>query len=122
MGLTASIASAQEAPPTENKGLNVSPIAGFELLKQGLKDFEQRQMRIRQIKIEPAGVAGFHSHGQRPALTYVLSGTLVEHRKGASDRTYKAGEVIVETTDVEDWAENKGTETAVLISVDLFKE
>jgi quercetin dioxygenase-like cupin family protein len=118
----AETAAAQQAPPIENKGLNVSPISGFDLSKQGLKDLDQRQMRIRQIKVEPGGVAGFHSHAQRPALTYVLSGTFVEHRKGAPDRTYKAGEVITESTDVEHWGENKGGEPAVLISVDLFKE
>jgi quercetin dioxygenase-like cupin family protein len=63
-----------------------------------------------------------HSHAQRPAFTYVLSGTLLEHHKGAPDRIYKAGEVLVETTDVEHWAENTGSEPVVLISVDLFKQ
>jgi quercetin dioxygenase-like cupin family protein len=79
-------------------------------------------MRIRKLKIEPGGVAAIHSHAQRPAFTYVLSGTLVEHRKGAPDRTYKAGEVLVESTDVEHWAENTGSEPVVLVSVDLFKD
>ena len=115
-------AFSQQAPPTENKGLSVSPISGFDLSRQELKDLDQRLMRIRQIKVEPGGVAGFHSHGQRPALTYVLSGTFLEHRKGAPDRTYKAGEVITESTEVEHWGENKGTEPVVLISVDLYKE
>jgi hypothetical protein len=31
--------------------------------------------------------------------------SLTEHRKGGSDRTYKAGEVITESTDVAPWAE-----------------
>jgi quercetin dioxygenase-like cupin family protein len=77
---------------------------------------------MRTIQVEPGGAAAFHSHAQRPALTYVLKGSLVEHRKGSADRTYGPGEVIVESTDVDHWAENKGTETATLISVDLFKE
>jgi quercetin dioxygenase-like cupin family protein len=120
--IAAGSAFAQDAPPTENKGVSVSPISSYELSKQGLKDFDQRQMRIRQLKMEPGGVAAFHSHAQRPAFTYVLSGTLLEHRKGAPDRTYKAGEVLVESTDVEHWAENKGSEPVMLVSVDLFKE
>jgi quercetin dioxygenase-like cupin family protein len=122
MGMTAGIALAQQMPPTENKGLSVSPISGFDLSKQELRDIDQRLMRIRQIKVEPGGVAGFHSHGQRPALTYVLSGTFLEHRKGAPDRTYRAGDVITESTNVEHWGENKGSEPVVLISVDLYKE
>jgi len=51
-----------------------------------------------------------------------MKGTLTEHRKGAPDRTYKAGEVITESTDVDHWAENTSTEPVVLISADLFKE
>ncbi len=122
IGVVAGTALAQQAPPTENKGVSVSPISAFDLSKQGLRDFDQRQMRIRQLKIEPGGIGAFHSHAQRPAFTYVISGTLVEHRKGFPDRTYKAGEVLVESTDVEHWAENTGNEPTVLVSVDLFKE
>ena len=110
-----------QQPPSENKGMSATPLAAFDLSKQGLKDFDQRQMRMRVIQVEPGGAAAFHSHSQRPALTYVLKGSLLEHRKGSADRTYSAGEVIVETTDVDHWAENKGTETTTLISVDLFK-
>ena len=91
-----STASAQQ-PPTENKGVKTEPLSGYALGKQGLDDFAQRQFRIRQITIEPGGVAAFHSHKDRPALTYIMKGSLTEHRKGAPDRTYKAGEVLVET-------------------------
>jgi quercetin dioxygenase-like cupin family protein len=115
-------ALAQQAAPTENKGMSASQISGFELSKQGLKDLEQRQMRIRQIKLEPGGVVALHSHAKRPALTYVMKGSLMEHRKGAPDRAYNPGDVLTESTDVEHWAENRGSEAAVLISVDLFKE
>ena len=122
LSLTLTEAALAQQPPSENKGVNATPLAAFDLSKQGLKDFDQRQMRMRTIQVEPGGAAAFHSHAQRPALTYVLKGSLVEHRKGSADRTYSPGEVIVETTDVDHWAENKGTETTTLISVDLFKE
>jgi len=120
-GFAASTAFAQQAP-TENKGMKAEALSGFALGKQGLDDFAQRQFRVRQITIEPGGIAGFHSHKERPALTYVMKGTLTEHRKGAPDRTYMAGEVITESTDVDHWAENASNEPAVLISADLFKE
>jgi quercetin dioxygenase-like cupin family protein len=118
-GLSAAVA---QLAPTENKGMKAEALSGFALGKQGLDDFAQRQMRIRQITVEPGGVAGFHSHKDRPALTYVMKGSVTEHRKGGPDRTYKAGEVITESTDVEHWAENTSAEPATLISVDLFKE
>ena len=121
VGYGVSTAAAQQVP-TENKGVKTDPLSGFPLGKQGLDDFAQRQFRIRQITIEPGGVAAFHSHKERPALTYIMKGTLTEHRKGAPDRTYNAGEVITESTDVDHWAENTSTEPAVLISADLFKE
>src|ERR1700688_3847164 len=108
------IGAALAQQPSENKGVSATPLAAFDLSKQGLKDFDQRQMRMRVIQVEPGGAAAFHSHSQRPALTYVLKGSLLEHRKGNADRTYSAGEVIVETTDVDHWAENKGTETTTL--------
>jgi quercetin dioxygenase-like cupin family protein len=121
VGTGLSTAVAQQAP-TENKGMKVEALSGFQLGKQGLDDFSQRQMRIRQITVEPGGVAAFHSHKDRPALTYVMKGSLIEHREGGPDRTYKAGEVITESTDVNHWAENTSSEPAVLISADLFKE
>ena len=116
------IAAAQQ-PPAENKGVKAEALSGLPLGKQGLDDLAQRQMRMRQITIEPGGAAGFHSHKDRPALSYIIKGSLTEHRKGGPDRTYKAGEVIVEGTDVDHWAENTSTaEPVILVSVDLFKE
>jgi quercetin dioxygenase-like cupin family protein len=122
VGALAGAAVGQQPAPSENKGMSAQQLSGFDLGKQGLKDYEQRQMRIRKVTIEPGGVAAFHSHAQRPALSYILSGALLEHRKGAADRTYKAGEVITESTDVEHWGENTGSEPVVIVSVDLFKE
>jgi quercetin dioxygenase-like cupin family protein len=111
-----------QQPPTENKGMKADVLSAYALGKQGLDDYAQRQIRMRRITVEPGGVVGFHSHSQRPALTYVLSGALTEHRKGGPDRTYNPGEVLTESTDVDHWAENKTGEPVVLISVDLFKE
>jgi quercetin dioxygenase-like cupin family protein len=122
LGAAVSTALAEQTPPTENKGMSAKQLAGFDLAKQGLKDYDQRQMRLRQITLEPGGVVASHSHSQRPALSYILKGALTEHRKGSEDRTYQAGEVITESTDVDHWAENKGTDAVVIVSVDLFKE
>jgi quercetin dioxygenase-like cupin family protein len=115
-------ASAQQAP-TENKGVKAEVLSELALGKQGLDDLSQRQMRMRQITIEPSGVVGFHSHKDRPALSYIMKGSLIEHRKGSPDRTYKAGEVITEGTDVDHWAENvSSTEPVVIVTVGLLKE
>jgi quercetin dioxygenase-like cupin family protein len=116
------MAAAQQAP-TENKGVKPEVLSGLPLAKQGLDDLSQRQMRMRQITLEPGGVVGFHSHKDRPALSYIIKGSLTEHRKGSPDRTYKVGEAIAEGTDVDHWAENaSSSEPVVIVSVDLFKE
>ena len=116
------MAAAQQAS-TENKGVKAEALSAFALGKQGLDDLSQRQMRMRQITIEPGGFAGFHSHKDRPALSYIINGALTEHRKGSPDRTYKVGEAITEGTDVDHWAENaSSSEPVVIVSVDLFKE
>ena len=91
-----SAVGAQQQPPTENKGIKVEPLSGFPLGQQGLNDLNQRGFRLRQLTIEAGGVAGFHSHKDRPALTYIMKGTFTEHRKGAPDRIYKPGEVIIQ--------------------------
>ena len=122
LAVVAAIPALAQQAPTENKGMKAELLSSFALGKQGLDDYAQRQMRMRQITIEPGGTVGFHSHGQRPALTYILSGMLTEHRKDAPDRIYHPGEVITESTDVDHWAENKTGEAVILISVDLFKE
>ena len=111
-----------QQPPTENKGMKADVLSSYTLGTQGLDDYAQRQIRMRRITVEPGGIVGFHSHGRRPALTYVLSGALTEHREGSPDRTYHPGEVLTESTDVDHWAENKTGEPVVLISADLFKE
>jgi quercetin dioxygenase-like cupin family protein len=116
------MAAAQQAP-TENKGVKPEVLSVFALNTQGLDDYSQRKMRMRQITIEPGGVVGFHSHKDRPTLSYIVKGSLTEHRKGSADRTYKAGESITEGTDVDHWAENASSaEPVVIVTVDLFKE
>ncbi len=105
-----------------NEGLKTEPISSLSLSKQGLNDLAQREMRVRQLTVDRGGIVAIHSHKERPALTYIMKGTFTEHRKGAPDRIYKPGEVIVETTDVDQRGEKMTTEPVVLISVDLFKE
>jgi quercetin dioxygenase-like cupin family protein len=122
LGGALDIAAAQQAP-TENKGMKAEALSVLALGKQGLDDLSQRQMRMRQITIEPGGVVGFHSHKARPALSYIVKGALTEHRKGSPDRIYKAGEAITEGADVDHWAENaSSSEPVVIVSVDLFRE
>jgi quercetin dioxygenase-like cupin family protein len=69
-------------------------------------EFPGYQLRLRTITFEPGGVAGFHSHKQRPAFAYILQGALTELRQGGYEKMVGPGSVITESRDVEHWAEN----------------
>ena len=78
-------------------------------------------MRVRKLEIQPGGIVPWHSHGDRPALIYVMSGEIYEHASNcAVPILHKAGEVAKETQATSHWWKNTGGTTAVLISVDLF--
>ena len=36
-------------------------------------------MQFRKLVIEPGGVVPWHSHGDRPAIIYVVSGEIIEY-------------------------------------------
>ncbi len=38
-------------------------------------------MRVRKLEVQPGGVVPWHSHGDRPALIYVMSGEIVRARQ-----------------------------------------
>jgi quercetin dioxygenase-like cupin family protein len=115
----AGIAVGQSAP-TENKGVKASPPTAIGLEGQ-IEGLEGRQLRLRVITIEPGGIAGVHSHKGRPAVAYIVQGTLTEHREGAEAKDHGPGDTIAEDKDTVHWAENKGTEPTVVVAVDVFK-
>ena len=81
-----------------------------------------RTFRMRRLTIEPGGVVPWHSHGDRPTIIYVVSGTIEEYSSDcAVPIVHKAGEVSAETKDISHWWKNTGDETVVLISTDLPK-
>lgn len=83
---------------------------------------EGRIFRMRRLTLEPGGIVPWHSHGDRPAIIYVVSGTIEEYSSDcAVPIVHKAGDVSAETKDVSHWWKNTGDETVVLISADLAK-
>ena len=107
----------QQSPPMDNKGLDAKVESTIDLAP----DMPGYQLRLRTITFEPGGIAGFHSHKQRPAFAYVMQGNLTELRQGGYEKTVGAGGVITESRDVEHWAENRSGSKVVLIGVDVVK-
>ena len=80
-----------------------------------------RQFRLRQLEMQPGGIVPWHSHNERPAMIYIVSGEVVEYASScAVPITHKAGDVAPERNGTSHWWKNTGSAPAVLISVDLF--
>ncbi len=78
-----------------------------------------RQLRMRMVTIEPGGVFGpIHDHKGRPGTVYVLQGTITDHRDGVAT-DYGPGVGWPEDRNTLHWLENRGTDPAVEISVDI---
>lgn len=135
LALGASAASAGECPadkrvadgrgqkpgPTAPKDVTDKILAMTDLTKEalGIKD---RLFRARQLDIKPGGIVPWHSHGDRPAMIYVVSGEVTEYASTcAVPIVHRAGEVAAERAPTSHWWQNTGSTTSVLISVDLFR-
>ena len=80
-----------------------------------------RQFRLRQLEMKPGGIVPWHSHGDRPAMIYIVSGEVVEYSSScAVPIAHKTGDIAPEKNGTSHWWQNSGKTTAVLISVDLF--
>lgn len=130
--LFAGTASAGECPADQTKanarepvsvsavGKTDTVIATLDVAKE--HGIDGRVFRMRRLEIEPGGIVPWHSHAERPAIIYIISGTIEEYASNcAVPIVHKAGDVTAETKEVSHWWKNTGDETAVLISADLPK-
>src|SRR5258708_11532169 len=113
------VAVGQNAP-TENEGVNIIPLTALDLGGE-IDGVAGRQLRLRVVTLEPGGVVGIHSHNGRPAVAYVLQGTLTEHVDGGGTHERSEGESWTEGKAITHCAENKGRKPVVVIAVDVFK-
>jgi len=79
--------------------------------------------RLRRLVIQPGGIVPWHSHAERPAIIYVVSGTILEYASHcAVPIVHKAGEVSKEPSGTSHWWKNTGNVPVVLISADIIKD
>lgn len=108
----------QAAPAT--KGVTVKLLAALDLGPE-IEGMSGRQLRMRLVTMEPGAVFGpVHDHKDRPGMVYILQGTITDHRNGIA-REYGPGVGWPEDRNTTHWLENRGTETAVEISVDIVR-
>jgi quercetin dioxygenase-like cupin family protein len=79
-----------------------------------------RLLRMRKLVVQPGGIVPWHSHAERPANIYIVSGAITEYRSTcAVPIEHAAGEVTAEQGNVSHWWKNNSKTTAVLISSDI---
>jgi len=107
---------------TAAKDVTDKVLASIDLAKEPAK-LQDRQFRLRRLDIKPGGIVPWHSHGDRPAIIYVLQGEVVEYASNcAVPIVHKAGDVARETSSTSHWWKNTGTETVVLLSADILHD
>ena len=80
-----------------------------------------RLMRMRKLVVQPGGVVPWHSHGDRPANIYVVSGQITEYRSTcAVPILHPAGDVTAESGNLSHWWKNNSKRVAVLLSADIL--
>lgn len=115
----ARVMNSQEVAP-ETRGVTVELLSSVDLGPE-IDGMAGRQLRMRRVTIEPGGVFGpVHDHVDRPGTVFILQGTITDHRNGiATD--YGPGVGWPEDHTTVHWLENRGTQTAVEISVDIVR-
>jgi len=108
--------------PNAGKGVTDTVLAAIDLEKEPA-NIKDRQLRFRKLTIEPGGIVPWHSHGDRPAIIYVVQGQVTEYASScAVPILHKAGEATAETHLTAHWWKNTGKTTAVLLSADILHD
>ena len=134
ISVAATAASAGECPA----GRKVADGQGQKMVTHGAKDvsdkvrastdlskeavaLKDRLFRLRELEIKPGGIVPWHSHDERPAMIYIVSGEVTEFASNCSvPIVHKAGDVAPEARGTSHWWQNHGKHAAKLISVDIF--
>ncbi|HVM79709.1 MAG TPA: cupin domain-containing protein [Stellaceae bacterium] len=107
---------------TPASGVTDTVLSSIDLAKEPAK-IQGRQFRLRKLVIEPGGVVPWHSHGDRPAIIYIVQGEITEYASNcAVPIVHKAGDVARETHATAHWWKNTGGETVILLSADLLHD
>ncbi len=112
----------QKAGATMPAGVTDTVLASINLSKE-MVAANDHLFRMRRLVIQPGGVVPWHSHADRPAIIYIVSGEVTEYASTcAVPIAHKAGDVAPETHATAHWWKNTGNKVAVLISADILHD
>jgi len=108
------LASAQTMPT----GVTDDIVGSVDL--QSEVSFNDHDLRLRRLVVQPGGVVPLHSHAGRPALITVVSGAITEYNSRCLvGIDHAAGDVASESGGISHWWKNNGSVPAVLLSADV---
>ncbi len=115
-------ANGQKPGPTVNQRVTDNVIGSIDLAQEA-PHLDDHKFRLRRLVVQPGGTVAWHSHGERPAIIYIVSGTIVEYRSTcAAPITHRAGEVATEIHTTQHWWHNHTKKPVVLLSTDIVGE
>jgi len=104
---------------TPGKGVTGNVLAAIDLSKEPA-NIVDRKLRLRKLVVQPDGIVPWHSHGDRPAIIYIIEGEITEYASNcAVPIIHKAGDVARETSATSHWWKNTRDKTVTLLSADV---
>ena len=105
--------------PTKPKGVTDTVIGSVDLGSE--IGVDGRQLRTRRLVVQPGGIVPLHSHKDRPALIYTLSGSITEYSTACGvPIEHKAGDISREADGLSHYWVDHGKVPTVLLSSDVF--
>jgi quercetin dioxygenase-like cupin family protein len=112
-------ADATKPVTTPAKGVTDTVLSAIDLANEPAA-IDGRTLRLRKLVVQPGGIVPWHSHGDRPAIIYIIDGTITEYASNcAVPIVHKAGEVARETSVTSHWWKNTGRSPVTLLSSDV---
>jgi quercetin dioxygenase-like cupin family protein len=112
--------NAQQVPPTQSRAQTSRELASLDLGREiGVSGW---YLRARLITIEPGGHDAVHSHKDRPAIPYVLKGTLTQCSADGQCRDLQEGQVGIADKDTVHWDQNNGTTQVQFLVLGVFNQ
>jgi quercetin dioxygenase-like cupin family protein len=112
----------QKAGAAAHKDVTEKLLGQIDLSKEKIA-VAGHHFRMRRLDIKPGGEVAWHSHGDRPALIYVVSGSITEYSSHCQvPIVHNSGELSVEQGGLSHWWKNTSKKPVVLISADIAQD
>ena len=112
----------QKMDATKPKAVTDNVLKRIDLVNEPVM-LKEHALRLRRLVVKPGGIVPWHSHTDRPAIIYIITGRITEYRSTCKTPiVHKAGESTAEVKGTSHWWKNTGKKTVTLLSADVFHD